>query len=965
MSPKLRASIRRALFAAGAMTAAVTVATAQEMTEEIAEIVIVTGSYIRGTAEDAALPVDVVTADDLAAQGSPTMVDIIKQLPAVQNTIGESNQFGTQNTAGSSSINLRGLGATRTLVLLNGRRLTSSPVGAIGVDTNLLPMSAIGRIEVLKDGAAATYGSDAIAGVVNFITKEDYEGLSLNGSYSYIDGSDGDAEAGVTWGWKNDRSDLLLSADYRHRSMLPTTERPDWAVRSRTVNPQGGWSGASNPGAYSQGASGTTPLMNDPACTALGGVLTTSCQFQYIVFDNIVEEEDHYHAFASYNLDITDNVAFHAEAMYGMHDVPEEHVSPSYAPNKSATNGFPLFYVPLSNPGIQSLLNNPTALTAAQRTALQNATAFGQPGVAVSGLSWRPLAQGGNPTTGDNGAQWNSRKFDAFRLSTGLNGTFGPEINWDVGGTYMENTGEISTPEVIPGRLALALRGLGGPNCTGTTAGANGCQWFNPTSTAVGFNPATGAPNTVTYDPASANDPNLIRWMSTPATYESTTELMVFDAVLSGELGWTLPGGAIGWAAGTQYRENKFERVIVDPVLSSVVSPCAQTPITGDTSCTNQSGALGFNGSQDPTQTKQDMYAVFGEMSFPILDSLQAQLAVRYEDYGQGIGSTTNPKLSMRWQALDWLALRGSAGTTFRAPPQTSLEGNNTTLAFTLQTATSGQYLPYVTYGNPNLKPETADTFNVGFIVQVAGFSATVDYWNFVFEDALGAEVGTQLVTAFFGNGGSNPQCNNPAYDALETRFDFGGNACAIGNLISTRANQINAQSETEISGVDVGLAYQFDSVLGGDLVLGIDGTYNIEYQIGNTLVEGIEIETAQDVIGTRGSRAGTQPEWKAAAYADFGTDIHNVRLTARYIDGVTDVRPAIAVGSPGKEVDEFLTYDATYFVRLPWDTTLSASVFNITDEDPSLARLDLSYDPFIGNPLGRYWKIGFTKSFQ
>jgi iron complex outermembrane receptor protein len=348
-------------------------------------------------------------------------------------------------------------------------------------------------------------------------------------------------------------------------------------------------------------------------------------------------------------------------------------------------------------------------------------------------------------------------------------------------------------------------------------------------------------------------------------------------------------------------------------------------------------------------------------MSFPILDSLQAQLAVRYEDYGGAVGATTNPKLSLRWQALDWLALRGSYGTTFRAPPQTSLEGSNTTLAFTYTS-----YKPTVTIGNPDLDPETADTFNVGFLINVGDFSATLDYWNFVFQDALTTESGPQMVRAFFGAAGTaaSDHCGDAGWEGLQSRFDFGGLACSATNLVSTTAYNVNSQTDTEVSGIDLGMRYLFSNVFTGDLTLGLDGTYNLEYKIGRNIIEGIEVDPAQDLVGTRGGRAGTEPEWKGAAYIDWGNDMHNVRWTTRYIDGASDVRTTILAGSAGKEIDGFLTHDVTYRVKLPWETTLSASVFNLLDEEPPFARLDLSYDPFIGNPLGRYWKVGVNKRF-
>ena len=268
------------------------------------EEVVVTGSFIRGTPEDAALPVDVIGADDLAKQGSPSTVELLKALPVSSGVLGDTNQFDprAQGSEGSGSVNLRGLGAQRTLVLINGHRMAPNPFGQGGagiVDTNIIPSAAIGRIEVLKDGAAATYGSDAIAGVVNFITRRDFEGLELNGSYRYIDGSDGDYDGSIIWGHTWENGNVLLSAGYQHRSELPTTER-DWATQSYFNNPEGGWSAGNAVAPFlpvtNLPSGAFTPAAGfalDNGCAALGGVVP-ACFFNFIPYDNLVEIEERF-----------------------------------------------------------------------------------------------------------------------------------------------------------------------------------------------------------------------------------------------------------------------------------------------------------------------------------------------------------------------------------------------------------------------------------------------------------------------------------------------------------------------------------------------------------------------------------------------------------------------------------------------------------------------------------------------
>jgi len=987
MSSNLRSTIHTALLATALGSGAALAAEPQQTSfiEEI-EVIVVTGSYIAGAAEDAALPIDVLRAEDLAKQGSPSMVELIKTIPAVQGVVGEANQYTAGGTTGTSNINLRGLGGARTLVLMNGRRLAPSTVGVIGYDTNLLPMAAIGRIEILKDGAAATYGSDAVAGVVNFITKQGFEGMSLEASYNYVEGSDGDYIANAVYGTKGENWDLLFAGGYRKRSELSTLER-DFITQSSAVNPQGGFSGAANPGTFIYPS--TNPAapftFRDPGCAAgLGAPSPTgACVYQFTAFNNLVEEEEHYQAYTEFNLKLGETTEFHIDALYAAHDVPGELASASYAPQQGATLGLggrlsaPNFIVPKSNPGLTALIPQITAgMTPAQLAAF-NAT----PNLIVSGTAWRPFGSGGNPLTG--GAKEDERFFEGIRLSTGVSGQM-RGVNWDVGVTYGENRSEINTQDIIVTRLAAALQGFGGPNCTSGApgnAGQNGCLWLNPFSTAVQRNPATGVTNPQ-FDPNVANTAELASWLFASNGYEDKSTTLVGDFVLNGQMPVSLGAGEIGWAAGVQYRKEGLER---DPndLTDSTLNPCVTSAGTVLSAPSNgcltpagtQSGVFSFFGPIAPQDLERNVKAVFGELNVPVLESLSAQLAVRYETYGGSVGSTTNPKLSLRWQALDWFGLRGSVGTTFRGPLQTQLLAtNNTVLAFV---PAAGAFRTFDTSGNPNLKPEEAFTFNVGMIVKAGNFSTTLDYWSYDFENSLESESGTEMVAAFFGAAlpsAANPnppnQCNNPAFDALQTRFTFQNGVCSIANLIRVQTNIINGPDQ-KISGVDLGVSYLFEDVLGGNLLVGGDGTYTLEYERDAAIVEGVQIQPAADYAGTRGASgigAGTLPELRGSVYIDFSTNwlaAQGVRITSRYIDGVTDVRAGLGAISPrGVEVGSFLTHDLVYRLSLPSETTLTASVINIADRDPPFARLELSYDPFIANPLGRYYKLLLNKKF-
>ena len=241
--------------------------------------------------------------------------------------LGDQNQYSTfaQGFQGSGSINLRGLGPTRTLVLLNGKRTFQSP-GDGFVDTQLIPLFAIERVEILKDGAAATYGSDAIAGVANFITRQNFDGVELQGEYTFVPGSDGDYRVAALVGQDFGDVNIMFGAGYQHRSELPTTER-DFAVRSFEENPSA-YSAFATPGLFTAIFAGDNPATPDvtesffPAsrvdsgCEDVGGTLFGVCRFSFIPFNNIVEETERYQVFGSADVDLTDRLELHLEGLW-------------------------------------------------------------------------------------------------------------------------------------------------------------------------------------------------------------------------------------------------------------------------------------------------------------------------------------------------------------------------------------------------------------------------------------------------------------------------------------------------------------------------------------------------------------------------------------------------------------------------------------------------------------------------
>ncbi|MES2340107.1 MAG: TonB-dependent receptor [Pseudomonadota bacterium] len=1043
-----------------ALTMGLSSAAVAQDNETVVEEVVVTGSFIAGTPEDAALPVDVIGAKELANRGSPSMVQFIKTIPSSGAVIGENNRFGSGS--GAATINLRNLNSavtgSRTLVLFNGRRLPTSPQAISSVDINLLPTAAIGRVEVLKDGAAATYGSDAIGGVVNFITRNDLQGFELNANYQGIKGSAGDYEGSIAYGYKGERANLLLTGGYRHRSEMSVKER-DWALRTGATgyleNPLGGWAGTGNPGQYNVATTAPVGSPNtgftaasfggalpDIGCAANGGapyiltttiVSATSCNFQYTSFDNLVEDEDHYQLYGKLTVDVTDNIEGNVEVLYASHNTPNQSwaitgpnqfPAPILASGASAGGGvspYPAtgtgeqsrFYIPNTNPGLIALLGQiatancsgavlPYGVDAAScatglATAQAGAANAALYGVTGSQTAWRPLGFAGNPYTGDKHSHY-SYKVDTFRVAGGFKGKFENGVGWDFGLTYQEQDYNYNLQDTSVNRLQLGLRGYGSragnpDQCTAaetanftTNAGnaALGCFYFNPFTNAiqqslsnVPANPYyVGSSSTIAgLNDSVANRGAVFDWMEEEQRNEISTKLFVADIVFNGESPFKLWGSDnISWAAGGQFR---YDRQIQDPdvVYDANATPCVDSPPFGDGSpyCpTTANGPFLFNANLRPYDVERKIGAGFFEVRLPITDNLEGTIAARYEYY-QGQGDTFNPKAALRWQAMDWLALRGSVSTTYRAPAATI---TTTNFARGLTNA-SGTYRANDLYGNPDLAPETALTYSVGAVVKFGAFDATVDYWNFDFEDALTSEATLDLLNLMFpttpaGNRIQPNVANNCNIAALAARFTFDPAGCAGGrpSVLSYRTSYINGGKVTT-DGIDFQANLQVGELFGGDLSTGFDGTYLLNYDEESYSIEGYKI--ADGVV----KRAGTYRasiftgynRLRANAYVNWSNGGQNLRLQVRHVSSSTQIEPnsiniAAAVKSTTK-IDEYWQTDLTYRAELPWDTALTLSVMNLLDKEPPFAiGTQYSYDPGSGNPLGRVWTVGIKKRF-
>ena len=973
--------------------------------------IVVTGSNIRGTPVDAALPVEVYTREDMEAQGSPTALEFAKNLTVSGPTTGESYYFGGPALVGSVNFNLRGIGADKTLVLLNGRRMN--------INTANVPFIALARTEILKDGAAVIYGADATGGVVNFITRNRFNGLEAQAQYKYVDGSDGDYSLGLLGGIGDDRVNFMWSAEYEHRSRLGTLDR-DFTQNSINVGPgynPAPWSTLTNlAGWVPRGALPAVPGVTDvgewgpalglvsdftPAsCAAVGGRYDNAftCAYNYIPYYRLVEDQDTYRIYAQLNAEITPDMDFHAEVSYGDVTLPQVMGSPAqpFANGPAlATGALYQVYVPTTNP---------YAADFAARNGIVGASGF-------TPVTYRLMGHGGNPfySNGDGQGVADRIENQVFHTSAGLNGRLGDwagsasDIGYNFAVTYNYARNYNTHADTIGYRLQQALNGFGGPSCSvpdldparfGTQnpalAGVGGCHWWNPFSTAFAEQPMLGLANP-NYIAGQENLEEVADWLFDPRATETISHDVTVDLVFDGMLPFNLPGGQIGWAAGGQWRHFQTRETVPSSIFNGSIqcewpsnftsgngpgSPnLSPTPLpTNDPNfrgCTpNAPGPFVLFATNPPDSADREQYSFFGELQVPILENVDIQLAARREEFSGGLGATVY-KVAGRWNVWGPLSIRGSYGTNYQSPPVGVLPGQRTIAARTYTVAASN-WLAAQFITDTNLEPETATTANLGLIWESRGlrddhdFRFILDYFDIETENQIGQIADPNQIASlvFNGPGGTITTCD-PAAQPLLNRITFNG-GCSVGmsgvgsfSMVTTLFGNGPGQST---NGFDLQTSYSlpmWDGVFSAELT----ATRITELKTGPTQLDGVTVSTGDDRLGylNFATFATAAPEWRANLGLNYSLDRQNFRLGVNFVSAVEDERVGIQYGEEG---EDWITADFTYRLELGDDLALTATVANLFDRDPPPAQEEFGYDPWTGNPLGRTIEFGVKKAF-
>jgi iron complex outermembrane receptor protein len=907
-SRKLSLAVLRALGAGVAVTLAAPAFAQQAQKIEKIEI---TGSNIKRIEGETALPVTVISREQLEQEGIQTAMEAIERLSS-NSSVGGINLQGSIGATGVgyASASLRGLGGTRTLVLMNGRRLANTAFQGGLVDINAIPLSAVERVEVLTDGASAIYGTDAIAGVINFILRKDFTGFE---GYAYY----GDSEQG---GGKTDRYsgtigfgdldrtgyNVFATVDYTKTREIKASQRT-FSRTSYLPNAAGGvydrTSGNSFPGNVflpgANGAPGTTQNPTYPNCLPPFSFPTANpatagqCRFDFASVIDILPPSDSYNAFGQAKFRLSPS---HEAFIEGAWQRTKSIARSSPSPISSATilSGDPV----TTSPGTPFY---PTAL----------ANQYGVNGQVLE-VFWRGLELG--PRTDEN-------EVEQSRLVAGLTGQLGP---WDYSTALNWSQSKATDTWIagwVRGSVLLPILNSGHINLFGF----NTPEALAEMQRALVLEPVIKA-----------------KGESTEYDFRASRDLV------------SLRAGPLALAAGASARQEKFEFITSQTVRDADVP------------------GLGGSISTVPSVSR-NIWAAFAEANVPILRNLEANAALRFDDYGD-VGNTTNPKISLRWTPSREVLLRVAYGTGFRAP---SLPELNTPAFFG---ATGGNYSDPIRCpatgsprdcntqftaklgGNLELKPEKSKNFTAGIVLEPSpGFSFGADYYRIMIDDVIGIPAEAPIFSDIPGSEAAG----------LVVRYAPGSAGCPTPtpNLpcpVNYGVQTLVNLTELKTEGVDFNASYRFPNFGWGRLSIAMNGTYLMKWdqkslnQDTQHLAGQFGGGVAATVIGS-GSTGGF-PRWKHNAV--ITGDIGPLRLAANqfFVGHYTDADGLRVVGT-------YSTWGLNAAYSGVRNFIFTLGVKNIFDTDPPYTRQNQSfqvgYDPALTDPMGRFYYASLRYRFK
>ena len=961
-----------------------TVAVAASLTSsaiQVAELV-VTGTAFAESPLNLPYAVDVTSRRSLGDLGSPELVDIFRQMGGSHGVVGQSNThfsgapqaFFLPQTA--ASVNLRGLGPSRTLVLINGQRQVYVPVRLPGgrfVDINAIPRIALDRIEVLKEGASAIYGSDAVTGVTNLLTRGDFDGLEVRAEGETYPGS-GTAGAGAIWGREIAGGvRAVISGELLERGQLSVPER-DWALQPYEPGVAGGWSITGNPGVFLipaltgnetrsefvEALAGVHrpggALLVDDHCEDFGGHLEAiTCRYRYQPESSLIDATRHIRLFGEINGGRGEDLSYRIEGLWADAKTHAWLTSPSYPP-VSLYNGTQ--EVGPEHPGRRAFCSSGWM-----------ARGFADESACLDG-NWyffgRMLGNGG---LGREYPRENGTRRIAASLQRDLAAFGGRAARLSLSASYSTSWNRQTLPGELAYRQFLAYRGFGGPDCgatvvsdpeapsgmrleslDGQSPGQGPCWYYNPFSNGLRHSFQPGArfvnqPNP-DYAPELANRPELLEWINEGPIVDSEAALALAEASFGGELLQDVATYAVG------YQLRHFSASATPNAIADVTKNPCKVLLSHDCPEAEQNGPFAFATGFRPYSAAQTVHRFYAETPLTVGDRISAQVAANYEIHS--VGQSFDPKLAVRWRASDLLGVRASLQTTFRAPSVDDISSERaSSLAFIPVT---GTYRRIDTFGNPDLAPERARTYNLGLNLTGSRFRASLDYWRYDFQDLIDV-LPFSAVARLYADGGSSKEAVR-RYVACPDGLGTG--TCEARQLEGITVTAINWPG-IETTGFDAHVSSRWP-VGRGAVSVQAEGTYTSSFMVKSLRLDDVEIQGGGEAAGFLNRYqpiAPPLPKLKGRLSAGYRQNAFG--LTAYYNHVAAYEDQSQDPGTFYRDIDAYGTWDLSLNWRLTEDLDVVLVGYNLAGADPPLVNRELFYDGRTHDPRGRRLKLVLT----
>ncbi len=988
-------------------------APAAENESRMAEIVVV-GSQIRGAKVNDALPVTLVTTEEITASAAVSGDELFRSIPQFGDVRFNSQYLPFSSNAARGdigSLDLRSLGIGNTLVLLNGRRVVNHPtsqantqlVPVLTFNSNAIPVNGLERLEVLRDGAAAIYGADAVAGVVNTVLKRDYDGAELSLQYGGAEGTgfrEFNANGVIGTNFAENRGNITLFGSYDRGTGLGSTEqyfsesadnRPLFegtayaglsALDTRSTT--GVWANLQTPASFGRIRQGTTSLTNasgqfhiqpdtfagcalsvgDGLCIDDGSASTSGADRDLrrdIQAENVslIPRINRINLFMTGDYEVSDGVTLFGEAGFYRAKTKAQQAAVNTLSSIPITIPASNYWNPFGQAVFDNGMANPN------RVPGTNVPAEGLP-VTIRNYAFVDFGPMNVRVTNQQ-----------YRLLGGIRGEWNG-FSWESAISYSEAWARDVSDNISRTKMQAALA-RSTPDAYNVFNG--GCL----------DNPSVGD--------CTPNAQATIDSMRESLTRYTKATLATYDFRLSKADLFTLPGGPVGFAGGIEARrETQLDDR--DPRIDGTIT--FTDPVTGD--------VVGDLTNSSPNPNTEGHREVFGayaefavplvspEMSVPLIRKLELQLAGRYEQYSD-FGSVAVPKVAGAWDLLQGVRLRGSWAKSFRAP---NLEQVNATVitrantrtdyAFceadlraggikTFSDCTRSRVTETRRSGNPNLDPERAQTLSFGVVLEpplpsgMGDLTFTADWWRVRQTGLIGIFGDGNALTLDYllrQSGDTNPNVIRADPTATDIAAFAGTGLAPAGQVLYSLDQYVNLLPQT-VKGLDFSLSYRTPETGAGRFNLAVNASHFLEYyqepSAGIAMLlaarEAGEINADTNITGGGDLREQNGlPKWRGSASLTWSLNDVTIGAFAQYVGKVEETR--LSLNGERWQVEPRTTvnlYGQYRFSSGALDgTALRLGVRNLFDKAPSLS--SNGYMGEIYSPVRRYWYVNVSRKF-